>query len=160
MQGIVKGVAALGAVGLVGWCAGCGGAQPPMRAQSDAVAAVRSAEALDAAETPASAYQLELARGEMQQADALIRQGRMEAARDVLERAKADAELAMALRREAQAREEAEAAHEHLDTLRTSQEEVTSGGAVPPTPTGSMAPTAPTGAAQTTTTTVTTTATP
>ncbi len=159
MNVIVKGVAALGVVGLVVAGAGCGGAQPPTRAQSDAVAAVRSAEALDASATPASAYQLELARGEMQQADALIRQGRMEQARDVLERAKADAELAMALRREAQARDEAQDAHEHLDTLRTSQEEVTSGGAVPTradSPTGG-----PSGAAQTTTTTtVTTTATP
>ncbi|MBN8613939.1 MAG: hypothetical protein J0L92_25300, partial [Deltaproteobacteria bacterium] len=61
--------------------AGCGGSPPPTRAQTDAVAAVRSAEALEADQTPAAAYQLELARGQVREADTLIRRGDMDRAR-------------------------------------------------------------------------------
>lgn len=130
--------------------AGCGGAAPPTHAQTEAVAAVRSAETLGADQTPAAAYQLELAQGELQQADALIQRGHMDEARRVLERAKADAQLAQALRREDQVRAAAMEAHEHIDEMRD-VELGTSGGVSPPVPTP-----VPTDAAETQTTTTTT----
>jgi hypothetical protein len=134
--------------------AGCGSAPPPTHAQTDAVAAVRSAETINAEQTPGAAYQLELARGELDQAHSLIEHGRMDEARRLLERAKADAELAVALRREDAARTTAMETHEHIDQMRDA-ELGTSGGAVtqPTTPTGAATPETET----TTTTTVTTT---
>lgn len=137
--------------GAVGAVAGCGGAPLPTHAQTDAVAAVRSAEALGAQSTPAAAYQLELAHGELTQADSMIQHGQMEEATRLLERAKADANLAMALRREDEARTSAQATHSHIDQMR----DVTMGssGGEAPAPTGTTA--AP--AATTTTTVVTTT---
>lgn len=141
----------LGVAGGLLIAAGCGSSPPPTRAQTDAIAAVRSAEALDAESTPAAAYQLELARGQVREGETLMRRGEMDRARTALERAKADADLAVALRREAQARAAAEAAHEHIDTLRRETTE-SSGGEVPVAQ--NPAPAAQT----TTTTTVTTTA--
>lgn len=140
----------------LGIVAGCGGAPPPMHAQTDAVAAVRAAEALESASTPAAAYHLELARGELTEAETLMHQGHNEQAQAVLERAKADAQLAQALRREDQAREQASAAHSHIDQLRV-QDSETSGGAVPSSTTiTTTTATPPATPAPTTTTTVTT----
>jgi hypothetical protein len=110
--------------------AGCGGAPLPIHAQTDAVAAVRSADELGSTETPLAAYQLELARGEVRDAETLIRQGHMEQARDSYELAKINAELAMSLRREDQARTTSDAARSHIQELRQG-EAVTSGGAAP-----------------------------
>ena len=117
------------------------------------MAAVRSAEALGAASTPVAAYQLELANGELRQAETLIHDGHNEQARDALECAKADADLAMALRREDEARVAATHSHEQIDQLRTGE------GVVPATVAPSLvtSPTAtPTPSSTTTTTTVTT----
>jgi hypothetical protein len=100
---------------------GCGGAGPPTQSQSDAVAAVRSARELGAESTPQASYHLALADDQMTQAEALIAQGRHEQAQLVLERAKVDAELAIALRREDAVRAHADERHEHIDTLRDSQ---------------------------------------
>lgn len=116
--------------GVVWAAAGCGGVAPPTHTQTDAIAAVRSADALGATETPMASYQLELARGELAQGQTLMTEGHNQQAQDVLERAKADAELAMALRREAQARATAQTSHEHVDQLRR-DDDVTSGGSVP-----------------------------
>ena len=127
--------------------AGCGGVAVPTHAQTDAVAAVQSADALGATETPTASYQLELARGELAQAQTAMNDGHNAQAQDLLERAKADAELAMALRREAQARTTATAAHEHVDQLRR-DDTATSGGM---TTAAAPSPTTPT------TTTITTT---
>lgn len=136
--------------GAVGAVAGCGSAPPPTHAQTDAVAAVRSAEALGAQSTPAAAYQLELAHGELQQADTMIQHGHMEEATRLLERAKADANLAMALRREDEARASAATTHSHIDQMR----DVTMGSS------GGEAPTATPAAATETTTTTTVVTTP
>lgn len=121
----------MGVIAGVVWAmAGCGGAAPPIHAQTDAVAAVRSADALGATETPMASYQLELARGELTQGQTLMNEGHNQQAQEILERAKADAELAMALRREAQARATAQASHEHVDQLRR-DDDATSGSSVP-----------------------------
>lgn len=139
--------------------AGCGGAPPPTQSQTDAVAAVRSAEALGAASTPVAAYQLELANGELRQAETLMHDGHNEQARDALECAKADADLAMALRREDEARVAAAHSHEQIDQLRTGEGVVSTTGAPSPVTAPSVV-TRPTTAATehstTTTTTVTT----
>jgi hypothetical protein len=101
-------------------CAGCGGAQPPTRSQADAVAAVRSAREVGAEATPQASYHLALADDAVREADTLIRQGRMEQAQMVLDRAKADAELAIALRREDAVRVDADEAHQRIESLRES----------------------------------------
>jgi hypothetical protein len=132
--------------------AGCGSAPPPTHAQTDAVAAVRSAETINAEQTPGAAYQLELARGELDQAHSLIEHGRMDEARRLLERAKADAELAVALRREDAARSTAMETHEHIDQMRDAELGTSGGAAIEPMPTG-----AATGETETTTTTTVTT---
>ncbi len=98
--------------------AGCGGAGLPVHAQTDAVAAIRSARELGAESTPQASYHLALADEGMVTADAAIRSGQMDTARRLLERAKADAELAMALRREAEVRARAEETHEHIEEQR------------------------------------------
>lgn len=119
-------------VGAVCAMAGCGGMAPPTHAQTDAVAAVRSAEAIGATDTPVASYQLELARGELDQAQTLMNGGHNEQARDVLDRAKADAELATALRREAIARVAATESRQHVVELREADDDVTSGGSTTP----------------------------
>lgn len=90
---------------------GCGHAAVPVRAQTDAVVAVRAAREIGVENTPEASYHLALADDEMREAQELIRQGRMDAAERVLMRAKVDAELAMALHREAEVRAHAAAAH-------------------------------------------------
>jgi hypothetical protein len=141
---------ALTLAGLAACAAGCGGAAVPTHARTDAVAAVRSAETIGAASTPAAAYQLELARGELERADALIHQGQIDEARRLLERAKVDADLAVALRREDTTRATAIEAHQQIDQMRDA-ELGTSGGVANPSTPASPAP------ESTTTTTTTTT---
>lgn len=97
--------------------AGCGGAAPPVRAQSDASAALRAAQEVGAEQTPQAAYHLELAREQIRTADALIERGRMDDASRALMRAKADAELAISLSRESDARRSAEQTRGHIDAL-------------------------------------------
>lgn len=113
-------VRAMGAV-LV-FAAGCGGSGVPLRGQADAIAAVRSAESVGAEGTPQASYHLELANEQLAEADELLVQDRREAAEAALVRAKADAELAIALRREAQARDAAQQSREHVQTLREGQQ--------------------------------------
>lgn len=100
------------------WGAGCGGAGLPVHAQSDAVAAIRSARELGAESTPQASYHLALADDGVESAETAIRQGQMDVARRLLERAKADAELAMALRREDEVRTHAAETHEHIEDQR------------------------------------------
>jgi hypothetical protein len=116
-------ICCLPALACVAWLSGtgCGGAGLPAQERTDAVAAVRSARELGAESTPQASYHLALADGEMTEADTLIQHGRMEAAQRMLERAKADAELAMALQREADVRAHALETHEHIEDQRDSQ---------------------------------------
>jgi hypothetical protein len=148
---VTRTVCKLAIAGAMWLGAGCGGAAPPTHAQTDAVAAVRSAEALGSEQTPAASYHLELARSELHQAESFIDHGRMQDALSLLERAKADAQLALALRREDQARTAAAEQHAHIDQMRD-VELGTSGGAVTP----ASVP-VPADTSTTTTTTVTTT---
>ncbi|WP_236519560.1 DUF4398 domain-containing protein [Sandaracinus amylolyticus] len=102
---------------LITAAAGCGGAPPPTRAQAEAIAAVRSAEAIGAQEQPQAAYHLELAREQVRSAERLIQDGRMQEAGGALMRAKADADLASALTNEADTRNQAAEVREQVETL-------------------------------------------
>jgi hypothetical protein len=99
----------------------CGGPQAPMRAQTSAVAAVRSAEELGAERYPRASYHLELAHEQLQKALALIEENEDEEAAMWLRRAQVDAELAMALSREAAAAARARDVQEQIHDLRESQ---------------------------------------
>src|SRR5687767_14562656 len=95
------------ALGLV---AGCGASSVPVGASTDARSAISAAEAVGAENQPQAALHLKMARDQVRQADAMIRNGDNEEARLVLQRAKVDAELALALSREAQMRARAQQA--------------------------------------------------
>jgi hypothetical protein len=111
------------AAACIAWVAGtgCGGAALPASQRTDAIAAVRSAREVGAESTPQASYHLALADDEVVEGEAFIAQGRMDAAQRALERAKADAELAMALQREADVRAHAIETHEHIEDQRDSQ---------------------------------------
>lgn len=95
----------------------CGGPPPPTRAQTDAVASVRAAETVGAEQSPTAALHLQLAREQLEVAEALIDEGKMEDASRVLIRAKADADLAIALANESRAREDAEETRSTMESL-------------------------------------------
>jgi hypothetical protein len=114
------GASAIACVALLS-ATGCGGAALPARDQTDAVAAVRSAREVGAEGTPQASYHLALAEQQVAEGDRLITAGRMADAQRVLVRAKADAELAMALQREAAARAQATETHDQIEDQRDSQ---------------------------------------
>jgi len=102
------------ALGLV---AGCGASAVPVAASTDARAAISAAEAVGAETQPQAALHLKMARDQVRQADMLIRDGDNDEARLVLGRAKVDAELALALSREAQMRARAQQAWRQIAEL-------------------------------------------
>jgi hypothetical protein len=98
--------------------AGCATRAPIMKL-ADVRGEIRAAEQLDADRVaPASSY-LDLAREEEEQGRRLLNFGKAYRAGYVLERAQADAELALALATEAPARDEARRALERVRQLRT-----------------------------------------
>ncbi len=97
---------------------GCGGAAPPTQAKTDTVAAIRAAHEVGAEQQPRAAYHLELAQEQLTRADSLIEQGRMVDAERMLRRAQADAELAIALTREAAVVAEAEHVQRRIRAMR------------------------------------------
>jgi hypothetical protein len=98
--------------------AGCGGAAPPIQAKTDTVAAIRSAREVGAEQQPRAAYHLELAQEQLSRADALIERGRMPDAERMLRRAQADADLAIALTREAAVHAQAEDVRQRIREMR------------------------------------------
>lgn len=103
---------------LVASLAGCGGPPPPTRQLGRSQAAVRAAEELDARETPQAALHLKMARDHLARAERLMADEAHEDAELVLRRAEADAELAVALAREADERARAEDAMRKVQLLR------------------------------------------
>jgi hypothetical protein len=94
--------------GLVG-CAGVGARQvPPTEQLVDSQVTIRQAEEAGAASQPTAAQHLEWAREQTQGAQRLLELNRRDEAALFLRRAEADAELALALAREAPARAEAD----------------------------------------------------
>ncbi len=91
---------------------GCAGALPPTQQLADAQAASRSALELGAQGNPQAQLHLRLADEQITAAKAAMEEDEHERATSLLFRAKADAELAVALSREETARKQAEQARQ------------------------------------------------
>jgi hypothetical protein len=94
-----------GILGLV--CSGCGGAPPPDQRLTESQAAVRAAQEVGAESVPQSALHLKLAQEQVDKSRRLMGDGDNEEADLTLQRAQADAELAIALAREETTRQQA-----------------------------------------------------
>jgi hypothetical protein len=81
----------------------CGGSSLPPAKAADTQASISAAAAVGAEQNPQAALHLKMARDQMKQAQGLMDDGKDEEARLVLERATADAEVALIITREAQA---------------------------------------------------------
>ena len=80
----------------------CGSSLPPAKA-ADTQASISAAAAVGAEQNPQGALHLKLARDQLQEAQRLLDSGKDKEARLVLERADADAQLALMITREAEA---------------------------------------------------------
>lgn len=96
----------LGTLAALGFAACASNPLPPAKV-TDTQAAISAADAVGATNHPRAALHMKLAREQLQQGEALLREGDDEEARLVIDRARVDAELAMALTREDQAQKEA-----------------------------------------------------
>jgi hypothetical protein len=98
--------------------AGCGGAALPADRLASAEATTRGAAEIGAEQTPQASLHLKMARDQIAQAKALIKDGDNDRAGYVLSRAEVDAELALALTRETVAQAEANAVMQEARALR------------------------------------------
>jgi hypothetical protein len=97
--------------------AGCGDATIPEPQFSDAKASVRAAEAVGAQHHPDAALHVKMAKDEIKIAQRLIRDDEEEEAVRALERARADAEVALAVARTAELRVAAQNAIRKVQAL-------------------------------------------
>ncbi len=81
----------------------CGGTTLPPAKAADTQASISAAAAVGADQNPQAALHLKMARDQLKQAQDLIAQDRGDQAKLVLERANADAEVALMITREAEA---------------------------------------------------------
>jgi hypothetical protein len=95
----------------------CGGYPPPNDRLIATVAATRSAREVGAPNSPQAALHLKLAEEEVAAAQALLKDGKNQRAAFVLLRAKADAELALALAKESAAKAETQQVQEQIKSL-------------------------------------------
>jgi Domain of unknown function (DUF4398) len=96
----------------------CGGAAVPQDSLTAAQADVKGAEVGGAAENPKAALHLKLAKDQIAIAQKQISNGDNEEAARTLDRAQADAELALSLAKEAKAQGDASEASEQVGKLR------------------------------------------
>ncbi len=96
---------------------GCGKSAVVPAKFADAQSSISAATAVGAERNPQGALHLKMARDQLQQAQSLSADGKNEEARLVLERAQADAELALMLTREEGARAEARKAEQDVQEL-------------------------------------------
>lgn len=101
--------------------AGCGGAQLNQAKLSEAQAAVRAAEEVGAPQNPKAELYLQFARDEMAAAKRMADDGDQENSTLLLDRAKADAELALQLARTEQEQQKAREAWDKVKELRKEQ---------------------------------------
>lgn len=94
----------------------CAAFPPPTDTMANAHASVRGAEELGAADVPQAALQLQLAREQVVKAEALLADGENESAYYQALRATNDADLAIALVRENEARAVAKTAKQRVET--------------------------------------------
>ena len=97
----------------------CGGYAAPNEHMAQSQAAARAAMEVGAKDSPEASLHLKLAQEEIAQAQKLMADGDNKRADYVLTRAKADAELAVALARESSAQQEAQRL---VDQLKAAQE--------------------------------------
>ena len=102
------------AAGALLFASACAGAPKPTDQLVQTQAALRAAEEIGASGVPKAQLHETLAREQLDKATNLIAEDENERARHVLLRAKADAELAVALAREDQAQKDAESAESAL----------------------------------------------
>jgi hypothetical protein len=100
---------------------GCASGRPPTERMTSAKAAVRSAEELGASGIPKADLHVKLAEEQIAFASKLMEEGEHERAATVLQRASADAELAVALTKEAHARSAAQKDYELQKSLTNRQ---------------------------------------
>ena len=97
---------------------GCGASAPvPATQVTETQAAIRAAEEVGAPNVPKAALHLKMAKDQMQTADAQIKDEDNVQARMTLDRARVDAELALALARESAFRAKAAEALEKINKL-------------------------------------------
>jgi len=96
----------------------CGGAAIPQEQLTSAKAAVSGAQVAGAANEPKAALHLKLAQEQVAKAEALIAEDDNEEAARIIDRAQVDAELALALAKEAGAKKEAMDTQEQLQRLK------------------------------------------
>jgi hypothetical protein len=89
---------------------GCGGAAIPHEQLTSSQAAIRAAEEVGAKSYPTAQLHLRFAKDQVEKARTLIADDESEEAKLVLQRAQADAELAIAITKESAVRAEAEKA--------------------------------------------------
>lgn len=107
----------------IGWVAalgqlGCGSAAVPQEQLTSAQAAVKGAEVAGAAEDPKAALHLKLAKEQIEKAQALIADDENEEAARLIERAQADADLALVLAKEARGKQEAANVREQIEEIK------------------------------------------
>ena len=96
----------------------CGGSAPvPEAEHTKALADIRAAEEIGAAQVPKAALHLKMARDQVATAERLIADGENEDASLVLARAQADADVAIALSHEATLRAQAQAMREKIERI-------------------------------------------
>ena len=96
----------------------CGGAALPQEQLTSSKATISVAQAEGAPNEPKAALHLKLAQEQVAKAEALIADGDNEEAAQLIERAQADADLAVALAKEARAKTEAQETVEQLERLK------------------------------------------
>lgn len=95
----------------------CASTAIPAQKLTDSKASVRAAEAVGAEIDPQAALHLKMARDEIREAELLIKDDENERAALVLERAEADAQLAIALAQEREVKADAETAKRKVEAL-------------------------------------------
>lgn len=97
--------------------AGCSG-NPALQTESSS-SAIRAAEAVGADTSPRAAFHLQLAKEELEHAEALSKKGNADEATSLLRRAEVDAELAILLSQEQDEKAQAAQALERVRQLQT-----------------------------------------
>jgi len=131
MKYVGRGTAVL--VGIL--MAGCASFPAPHDRVAASEAAVRSAQELGAREVPQASSYLTLAQDELDKGKAMMRDGDNRAAAELLERSRADAEVALAMTRETKTRTAAQEAKARVQALRQGTAPAVGGGPQkPPAP--------------------------
>ncbi len=97
---------------------GCASSQVPPQTMADTKAAVRAANEVGAESIPQGQLHLKMARDQIALAESYLRDDEEDLAKAALDRARQDAELALAMAKEAQAKQAALEARRKVDELR------------------------------------------